>query len=77
MPELIRTLKAKFWSACATPGWFWYRLPALTRKVTEEAASPLSAAATFTPAASTTVAKFLTVRVARAADVLAANISEE
>ena len=54
---------------------FWYLLPALTRKVTAEVASPLSTAATFTPAVSTTVAKLRARRDAlRAADVL--NIEE-
>ena len=75
MKEILHTLKAKFWRACATPGLFSNLLPPLTRKVTEDVASPLSTAATLTPEDSTTVANDLTAL--RAADVLAASIIVE
>lgn len=73
IPE--HTLKAYPLSACATPGLDSYLLPALTRKVTAEVGSPLSRAATLTPAVSTTVANVRARRDAlRATDDLAANI---
>ena len=57
-----------------------YRLPALTRKVTAVVGSPLSTAATFTPALSTTVANLRALRAMRdalrAADALAASMRE-
>lgn len=70
-----RTLNAYPLSACATPGFDSYLLPALTRKVTADVGSPLSTAATFTPAVSTTVANDRARRDAvRVTDDLAANI---